>query len=108
MSIPQLGALIGLCVPKMGMHAVPGADLQAATLFQKTMLVGYYHGATIFLEPMITRATLLERRSFSLAIPDVPDRPANVRYPTRFRADFDSTAQAYRFVFTDFAGTRTP
>ena len=98
-SIPQIGNLIGLCVPKMGMHAVPGADLHATTLFEKTMLVGYYHGQPIFLEPMITRATLLERRSFALSIPNVPDRPANLRYPTRLRADYDSTAQGYRFVF---------
>ena len=43
------------------------------------MVVGYYHGRPIFVEPMITRATLLERRGFPLEIPDVPDRPGNVR-----------------------------
>ena len=99
-SIPQLGTLTGLCVPKMGMHAVPETELRASTLFQKTLLVGYYHGQPIFLEPMITRATLLERRSFALSVPDVPDRPANVRYPTRMQADYDNSAQAYRFVFS--------
>ena len=104
MNIPQIGNLIGLCVPGMGMHSLPGAELRATTLFQKTMVVGYYHGQPIFVEPMITRATLLERRGFPLAIPDVPDRPANTRYPTQFRADYDSTAQAYRFVFSDFTG----
>lgn len=107
-SIPQLGNLIGLCVPGMGMHAVPGAELHAATTFQKTMIVGYYHGRPIFVEPMITRATLLERRGFLLDIPDVPDRPAHVRYPTRFRADYDSTAQAYKFVFSDLAAAGAP
>ena len=50
---------------------------------------------------MITRATLLERQNFALAIPDVPGKPANARYPSKFRADYDSTAQAYRFVFSD-------
>jgi hypothetical protein len=103
-SIPEIGNLIGLCVPKMGMHALPGAELNAATLFEKTMIVGYYHGQPIFVEPMITSATLLERRSFALDIPDVPGRPANVRYPTRFQADYDSTTQAYRFVFSDLTG----
>jgi len=107
-SIPQLGNLIGLCVPKMGMHAVPAAELHAATPFQKTVLVGYYHGKPIFIEPMITRATLLERRSFALSIPDVPDRQANVRYPTRVQADYDSTAQAYRFMFSDLSGAKVP
>ena len=108
MSIPQIGNLIGLCVPGMGMHSLPGAELHATTLFHKTMIVGYYHGRPIFVEPMITRATLLERRNFSLNIPDVPDRRANVRYPTRFRADYDSTAQAYKFVFSDLTAAGVP
>jgi hypothetical protein len=101
-SIPQLGDLIGLCVPKMGMHALVGTELHSPTPFHQTMIVGYYRGHPIFLEPMVARKTLLERRSFRMDIPDVPDRPANVRYPKRFRADYDSTAQAYRFVFSDF------
>ncbi len=98
---PPLGTLVGLCVPKMGMHALPSAELQAGALFQKTMIVGYYKGQSIFVEPMITRATLLERKNFTLAIPDVPGKPANARYPTKFRADYDGAAQAYRFVFSD-------
>ena len=97
--VPQLGTLVGLCVPKMGMHAAPHAELQLAS-FQKTMIVGYYHARPIFVEPMIARATLLERRSFTLDIPAVPGRPAGERYPTTFRADYDSTLKAYRFVFS--------
>jgi hypothetical protein len=107
-SIPQLGTLLGLCVPKMGMHSLPGAELHAATLLQKTMIVGYYRGRPIFVEPMITRATLLERRSFSMDIPEVPDRPTGVRYPTTFRADYDSTAQTYRFVFAGLPPAGAP
>lgn len=105
-SIPQLGTLLGLCVPTMGMHSLPGAELHAATPFQKTMIVGYYGGRPIFVEPMITRATLLERRSFGLGIPEVPDRPASVRFPTTFRADYDESAQAYRFVFSGLSPAR--
>lgn len=105
-TIPQIGTLIGLCVPKMGMHAVPGAELHAEPPFEKTVLVGYYHGQPTFLEPMISRAVLLQRRSFALSVPAIPEQPAKVRYPTRVRADYDSEAQAYRFVFSDFkAGT---
>ena len=103
-ALPQLGTLIGLCVPGMGMHSLPSAELHGTTLFQKTMIVGYYHRQPIFVEPMITRATLLERHSFPVDIPAVPDRPAGVRYPTQFRADYDSTAQAYKFVFSGFTG----
>jgi hypothetical protein len=103
-TIPQLGTLIGICVPGMGMHSLLGSELHASTLFQKTMVMGYYHKKSIFVEPMITRATLMARRSFPIDIPDVPDRPAGTRYPTRFRADYDSTAQAYKFVFSSFTG----
>ena len=102
-AIPQLGNLIGLCVPKMGMHALLGVELSATTPFQKTMVMGYYHGRPIFVEPMVSRATLLERRSFELDIPASADLPANVHYPTHFRADYDSTAQSYRFVFSGMA-----
>lgn len=101
--VPQMGTLIGLCVPKMGMHALPGADLAATAPFEKTMVMGYYRGQPIFVEPMVSRATLLARHSFDLAIPATAGLPANVHYPTQFRADYDSTAQAYRFVFTGMA-----
>lgn len=107
-SIPELGTLHGLCVPKMGMHAMLGTELHAATPFQKTMIVGYYHGRPISVEPMITRATLLERRSFSLDIPEVPDRPTSVRYPTTFRADYDSLGQTYTFVFSGLTAAGAP
>jgi hypothetical protein len=99
-SIQQLGTLLGLCVPTMAMHSLLGAELPAATPFQKTLIVGYYGGRPIFVEPMMTRAALLERRSFRPDMPEVPDRPATVRYPTEFLAANDKSAQAYRFVFS--------
>jgi len=101
-TIPQMGTLIGLCVPGMGMHAMASSELNRPDPIQKTMVVGYYHGQSIFVEPMIARTSLMERRSFDLQVPDAPGRPAGVRHPTRFRADYDSTAQAYRFVFSGF------
>jgi hypothetical protein len=102
--IPNMGTLVGLCVPGMGMHALPGSELRSTTPFQKDMVLGYYHARPIFVEPMIARATLLERRSFSLSVPSVPDEPAGVRVPTGFRAEYDRGAQAYRFAFTAGAG----
>jgi hypothetical protein len=95
--IPQLGTLVGLCVPGMGMHALPSEELHSTGLFQKTMIVGYYHKVPIFLEPMITRATLMERRTFTLPVPGVSGEPANVKLPTSFQAQYDSAAQVYRF-----------
>jgi hypothetical protein len=49
---------------------------------------------------MITRATLMARRSFPLDVPTVSGEPAGVRLPARFEAVYDSTAQAYQFTFT--------
>ena len=101
-TIPQLGTLIGLCVPGMGMHALPSAVVNGPAVFDKAMVVGYYHGRSMFVEPMISRATLLERHGFDLPIADVPARPSASRFPTRFRATYDSTANAYRFGFSAF------
>ncbi len=98
--IPQLGTLVGLCVPGMGMHALPSAELRSTALFEKTMIVGYYHQKPIFVEPMIARATLLARRTFQQAVPPVTGWPAGVRQPTQFEAAYDSTAQVYQFRFT--------
>ncbi len=93
--------LVGICVPQMGMHALPTAELASATPFRGTMVIGYYGGRQIFLEPMITRAMLMEEESFDLPIPPIPAAAGN--YPRAFRADYDSQRQAYRLVFSDFA-----
>jgi len=102
-----MGTLVGMCVPKMGMHAMPVSELHATTRFQKTMLVGYDHGQPIFLEAMITRVMLLQRRSFGIDIPQVPDPPSGVGFPTTFRADYDGAAQSYGLVFSGLAAGGT-
>jgi hypothetical protein len=106
--IPGMGTLIGLCVPTMGMHAVPESELHATTSFDKTMIVGYYAGRPIFVEPMITRGALEARQSFSLTIPRVPNGQPGVRYPTQFVAEYDGAAQAFRFVFSGLGAGTTP
>lgn len=103
-ALPNVGMLVGLCVPKMGMHALPAAELTGTAPFEKTIVVGYYHRAPIFVEPMIARATLERHAGFEMAIPDVPGRPSATRYPSRFRAEYDSASQSYRFVFEALQG----
>ena len=102
--IPDMGTLVGLCVPGMGMHAMPSSELHATVPFQKTMVLGYYHARPIFLEPMITREALLARRAFTLDVPAMRGLAASARVPTRFRAEYDRNAQEYRFVFSDLRG----
>jgi hypothetical protein len=103
-AIPQLGTLIGLCVPGMGMHSLLASELTGTALFEKTMIVGFYHKLPIFVEPMITKATLMGRKTFSIDLPAVPGTSPAEHYPTKFTAVYDSTAQAYKFTFSDFAG----
>ncbi len=95
--------LVGLCVPQMGMHAVPTAELESDHLFTGDMIVGYFAGKPIFMEPMLTKELLMKKQSFSYPIPDVPGMTG--RHPTSFRAEWDANAQAYHFVFSGFAGT---
>jgi hypothetical protein len=102
--MPMMGVstLVGLCVPQMGMHALPLPDIQRQDAFGGSMVVGYYQGAPIFIEPMISKAMLLEKQSFDLAIPDIPGLTG--MHPTVFRAEYDAAQQAYRFTFSGFTG----
>jgi hypothetical protein len=95
--------LVGICVPGMGMHSLVATELEATTTFRGTMVVGYYKTKPIFIEPMISKAMLLEKKSFDLAIPTIPGMTGP--HPTTFRAEFDEAAQAYRFVFSGFTPT---
>lgn len=92
--------LVGLCVPQMGMHALLASEMESAQPFRGTMVVGYNQGSPVFIEPMVTKAMLMERQSFDLPIPEIPGIGA---HPTQFRAEFDAATQSYRFVFSGFA-----
>jgi hypothetical protein len=93
-------ALIGLCVPQMGMHSMLGTELASTGTFRGDMVIGYAKGKPVFIEPMISKGMLLEKKSFDLAIPSVPGIGA---HPTKFHADWDASKQSYRFVLSEFA-----
>ena len=100
--IPELGNLVGLCVPKMGMHAIRTVELESEEPFDGTLVVGYYAARPIFIEPMLTRELLLQEKTFSLEMPDIAGTDPGVTLPKRFEAEYDASASAYRFVFTGF------
>jgi hypothetical protein len=100
--IPGMGTLVGLCVPLMGMHAMPAADAGATDAFDASMVVGYYGGEPIFFEPMVSRALLLERSDFALPVPAVHGLPDGVRYPAELRAEYDEKNRQYRLIATGF------
>ena len=99
-TIPDMGTLVGLCVPMMGMHAMLESEVSQTETFGASMIVGYYQQKVIFLEPMIAKAKLLEGRSFPLNVPAVPNAGPGVRWPTHAEAVYDDAAYAYRFVFS--------
>lgn len=99
-NVPQLGELVGLCVPVMGMHAIPNEDVHRKTPWEASLLIGYYGGKPIFIEPMITRALLLRKHSFSLPIPAGIKPTPGVRYPRRFRAVYRPKTKTYDFIFS--------
>jgi hypothetical protein len=94
-------ALIGLCVPKMGMHALPSSEIESKEPFRASMVIGYAHGKPIFIEPMLTKAMLMEKKPFDLTIPQIPGLAAS--HPTKFHAEYDATKQQYRMIFSAFS-----
>jgi len=90
--------LVGICVPEMGMHSLLTTEIESATPFMGTMVVGYYGGQNIFVEPMITQSLLRERKSFDYAIPAIPG--ATGPRPVAFHAEYMADQDAYRFTFS--------
>lgn len=101
--VPGLGMLVGMCVPRMGMHAALEGEIDDTAPFEASLMLGYYGGVPIFYEPMVSRELLLRKADFTLPMPTVEDLPPGVRYPTRFRAEYDPAEQQYRLIFTGFA-----
>ena len=93
-------SLIGLCVPQMGMHAILTSEIDRKDAFDGTMVIGYYKGKVVFIEPMIAKSMLMKMRSFDLPIPDMPGFTS--AHPTRFHAEWDATGKSYRFTLTGF------
>jgi hypothetical protein len=93
--------LFGVCVPNMGMHSLPASEMERKDTFQGDMVIGYYAGKPIFIEPMLTKAMLMEKKSFDLPIPTIPG--LTTAYPRVFHAEFDEKGQTYRFTFSGFA-----
>jgi hypothetical protein len=96
--LTKADTLVGLCVPQMGMHSLDATLMEGSDPFRGTMVLGYYKAGLIFIEPMISKAMLMEKQSFDLPIPAIPGRTAV--YPRAFRANYDAEKDSYRFVFS--------
>ena len=93
--------MIGLCVPKMGMHAVPTADIERKEPITASMVVGYNIGKPIFVEPMISKATLMKKASFDLPMSAIPGQTGG--QPSKFHAEYDAQKQEYRLILSGFS-----
>jgi hypothetical protein len=101
-AVPNMGTLVGLCVPEMGMHAIETVFMHDTTAFTGSMIVGYYATHPIFFEPMISRAKLQQRRSFTYSFPTPAGLKTGVHYPTKFEAIYEPAMPGYRFRFSGF------
>ena len=91
-------------IPQMGRHAAPTSEFTATDHWLGTMLAGFLPDASYmsFLEPMITRELLLQRKNFTMQMP----RPANLGRATQYPAEcivlYDKDTDAYQFMFVGF------
>lgn len=83
-------------VAKMGVHAVDtgGPEFQGKP-FTATFIYGYYKGRLTFLEPMVTRAFLLEKPDFSAEVKTPAEYSSSGHYPTRWSVRYDESQKAY-------------
>jgi hypothetical protein len=96
-----VSTMVGLCVPKMGMHAIPTVDVERKDPFTGSLIVGYNIGKPIFFEPMISKALLMQKQSFDLPIAAVPGLIG--AQPSKFHAEYDAQKQEYRLIFSGFS-----
>ena len=90
-----------LCTNAQGYHSFPTAD--KGKTWTGSLIMGYFAGKLAFIEPMITKDKLLEKKSFELHVPKPKSAGgAKSLYPTRMKATFDEAAASYSFEFDEF------
>jgi len=95
---------------QMGRHSSPLWSLLDPDPLSTIMIVGFPPAVEglpdptqmHFLEPMASRAFLLERDDFELPVPMPAEFGREMRYPTKFVAEYDADLDAYHFVFSEF------
>lgn len=92
-------------VPQMGAHALNPADLQKP--FEAVLILGYYEGNMIFVEPMVTRRFFETKRDFSFAIPMPAEAGAQTLYPTRVDGRYEWATDTYQLTFSGFRRTES-
>lgn len=102
---PGLFPAEGGCVPGDGVHAVPTAAPEQQSppgRFTATLLLGFHQGKIVHIEPMVSHALLLEKKSFSIPVPQPAKLGRKTRYPSTFDARYDGARGSFRFSFSGF------
>lgn len=90
-------------VPLMGMHWVdPQTPELSGTRFTETMIFGSWDGEMTFIEPMVTKAYLESRPSFSAPLAHVEKYAEPGYYPTTQRIYWDEASREYRVALGGF------
>lgn len=86
-----------MAVPSMGVHWIDSAagELHGRP-FDQTLLFGFTGGKMIFVEPMITRAFLQGRPSFSAPVKLPQAFQRGGRYPHRYGIRYDAADRVFR------------
>lgn len=82
-------------------HLLP-VPVTAYAPFTRTFIYGSWDGEFTFIEPMITRAYLLERTTETIPIPVPSIYPESGWYPSAYRMYYDATKREYRVAITSF------
>ncbi|MBX3199906.1 MAG: DUF5602 domain-containing protein [Labilithrix sp.] len=91
-----------LCVNAMGYHSWPKADTSGGK-FTASLIMGYWEGNVVFLEPMITLKTLEKKATFEIPIAKPASAGgATTLYPTRMVANWLEESEEYSFEFDSF------
>ncbi len=91
-------------VPRMGSHCSNRTTGEHhGQAFTHTMIYGFFNGAMVFIEPMITKAFLETRPNVTedFAIPS--KYPQTGSYPTRYGVRYDANQREYRIELLSFA-----
>jgi hypothetical protein len=101
--VPAAHFTDGTGIPMMGLHYVSTAAPEFnGGGFSSTFIWGYYNGAQVFMEPMITKWFLQSKASFSSAIA----MPASftrtgVYYPTKYSVSYDNATNEHVVTMSD-------
>lgn len=96
----------GQCVPLMGFHAseLSSPELQPSPQpFTRTMILGFYGGNLIFIEPMMTKAFLSQKQDFTLAVGRPAELGRQTLYPSSFKATFDAGKNSWSFALREWS-----